>query len=690
MRLLPLCLFLFLLAAHGASADSSAVVSCGNADAKTMEQYVTVCLNLPEEVVVESATYLLNIAILQEQNLVVYGSPKDVPNNDVKEGQYRYLGYTDSGGLFPNHSFPEDATGENRITRRNLIRHPWEQPDQYQTRTYRPSQPEWWYESSREDIAAQLSQVIDKYYGTEKSPQGDFVNLNNGANWAEWFYDYATFSQSSTAFSPGIITEMHQSFVTGAFWYDTFLLAPKFRPFGDLWIDPEYLVLTNPKAGEATDVQVKVHSSFDIPMTTKLFYRLDTQTDVQSLDAVTIPARKWDDATNQWLPGERVIAIPQVLLPILGSQVKKGQTSLELIANLNPTMDSPPMEVTEGNPNGFANNRVVWDLVRLLDGDPLETPPIHFRDITPYEAIPYWDQVDHPDFDHFEVYCSPSYSLTYNGPYTEFSFNSLNPSTTYECQLKAIGQDGTDGGFQSGTFTTLPIEPPSGSGYWRDRGIIREIDQARQSLNNIPNRALHYGDYTVDEVRSAANQYSPYFGEKLGAYAIPSTHSYTYYWTFQYWVWTWWGGYTATATDSCKIEYVPIAPSTWTNITVNPVDTVMTITNDYNQDVATVKVSNAVQKQCVGSHPYNANRYQFSYWVPTEYATDPAVVVLDTGFDPVTNAVIEDYKRLKFFLNGAQKELGSDGRTLSNKQPAVTEIPFSMLWSKYSAIGAGE
>lgn len=56
-------------------------------------------------------TYRANYSTYVRYNFVVYGSPNNVPGNEIRQGEYRYLGYTYSEGKYTNLDFPNDETG---------------------------------------------------------------------------------------------------------------------------------------------------------------------------------------------------------------------------------------------------------------------------------------------------------------------------------------------------------------------------------------------------------------------------------------------------------------------------------------------------------------------------------------------------------------------------------------------------
>ncbi|MBN2558893.1 MAG: hypothetical protein JXB33_09085 [Clostridia bacterium] len=58
-----------------------------------------------------SGAYTASFSTYLSYNLIVYGSPAQVPGNEFKEGEYRYLGFTYLEEKYTNLLFPNDATG---------------------------------------------------------------------------------------------------------------------------------------------------------------------------------------------------------------------------------------------------------------------------------------------------------------------------------------------------------------------------------------------------------------------------------------------------------------------------------------------------------------------------------------------------------------------------------------------------
>ncbi len=66
-----------------------------------------------------SGAYRANYGTYVKYNLVVYGNTGDVPQNEIRQGEYRYLGFTYMEGRYTNLDFPNDETG-------NLVPEQWD------------------------------------------------------------------------------------------------------------------------------------------------------------------------------------------------------------------------------------------------------------------------------------------------------------------------------------------------------------------------------------------------------------------------------------------------------------------------------------------------------------------------------------------------------------------------------------
>ncbi len=61
-----------------------------------------------------SGRYEADFETYSEYNLIVYGEPGDVPGNEMRDGEYRYLGFTYMESKYTNNRFPNDETWINK------------------------------------------------------------------------------------------------------------------------------------------------------------------------------------------------------------------------------------------------------------------------------------------------------------------------------------------------------------------------------------------------------------------------------------------------------------------------------------------------------------------------------------------------------------------------------------------------
>ncbi|MNY85586.1 Fibronectin type III domain protein [compost metagenome] len=372
-----------------------------------------------------------------------------------------------------------------------------------------------------------------------------------------------------------------------------------------------------------------------------------------------------------------------------------------IAVTVNPDKNKP------ANESFWSNNTAVFDPVVA---GVFETPQPLPTDITTTTTKVYWPPVDESDakLDRYELTCSNTGSIVYKGTNLSTNLTGLTPDTRYTCDLEAFSEDGDSGGIKSTEWVTAKVTPPTPtppaggdntpSGLWKSIGLIREIDNVRQALAAIPKTALDYSKFTTaNQVRAAANNNSPYFGEKLGAFGIPDTGSKTYSWTFTYQEWDWCkstsstggcvGGYvTVTGTNSCVVTYPAVGPSGWTNITTDPTGRTIPITSSWGK-TGSLTVVGATQQLCQGSDTRDPDRTKFSYFVPTEYVFNPAFLI-DVGFNTTTQKIDVAHQNMFLTVKGTKYSLGSDYRTLA-PTASDTQIPFKMMWSRYGTLGTG-
>lgn len=677
-------LVIYLFVVHNVVDGAKAASGCSGSLSADVEKHleklgIDRCVEVEVGDTVKS--YLLNEKLLREKNLVVYGTPEDVNadlkaqgkgGNDKKGSQWRFLGYVGgSGALYPDVDFPEDASGENHISKRNLIKEPWSKAGTTIKTDFQPIQhKDWQIKYSRKEVAQQLSRIVDKYYGTETNPAGDFKNL--ATDYGNFLYDYMVFSQFSEGFSPGLVTEWHKSYKTGAIYYDSFVIAPEKKPIGNLYIDPKSFKISNTQPNKPATITFTVGNTADYDVAgTHLAWKINEDGSATTID-VSLKAHSTQTVT---------VNVPS--LPVDAKQ---------FIANINYDKAEPPLEIT------WMDNRQVWPIVPV---QAFKTPPLKFKEIDVTTATAYWDTVivKHPSFDHFELTCPTAGGKMDMGSGSEKSLGGLQPATTYTCTLEAIDKTGGSGGKEKGSFTTLPLPVQDVGGGWKEKGLIREINKQRQSIDRVPATKpdLAKMDLSGDHVKKVANNYSPYFGELLGTYVQAEIKTYTYVWQFSYQVRVcetndkgkrhcWYE--TRYANDRCTIEYPSVAPSSWTKNTSSPAGSKILAVASWNGGQANLMLESSYSKDCVGKHPKNPRPYQFTYHVPTKWKLDPSLRI-DKGFIPRTNTIDKSYENLKITLNKIrQVKIGSDGRSISGASGSTT-LGFKMLWSRYGVIATG-
>lgn len=418
---------------------------------------------------------------------------------------------------------------------------------------------------------------------------------------------------------------------------------------------------------------------------------------------------KWNPGQNSKYSGEVFVSNEQILR-LSGTTKQRASLSLDdgygrmdyldfdvskLVNNPTPTPSATPTPTPKPSATP-APKKIV-------------TPPVQFKNIGEYDATAYWTAVKVTNFSHYTLKCSPKYNTNYKGSLASYQLSGLSPETNYTCKLEAFDQEGNSGGVTTGSFTTLEVQGPSGSGFWKDRGIIREIGSLKQSEKKIPTTGMDLSKYTTSEVKANATKHSPYFGEKIGVWGIPVTKQITYYWDFSYTrsvydsckttkyssttkKYECSGGYVTvrdTATDSCTIDYAAVGPDGWTNITTNPTGKTIRAVAGWNNTSTTMGVTAVSTKTCKGSDSRNPNPSKFTYYIPTLYESFPKQLLLDKGFSSILNKIPIEYQTLQITLWSDIYSLSTkDGRTLSGEN-SKAHIKFKQLWSAYSAMGAG-
>lgn len=420
---------------------------------------------------------------------------------------------------------------------------------------------------------------------------------------------------------------------------------------------------------------------------------------------------RWNPGENSKYNGEIFVSNEQILR-LAGTDKQRVSLSLDdgygrmdyldfdISKIITPPPSSTPTPTTTPKPSPTSTPTPVKKIV---------TPPIQFKNIGVYDTTAYWTANKESNFSHYTLKCSPKYNTNYKGSIATYQLIGLTPATKYTCKLEAFDLSGNSGGITTSSFTTKDVVGPSGDGYWKDRGIIRQVKNIKQSQKSIPATAMDLSKYAKDEVKTNATKYSPFFGEKIGVWAKPDTRQVTHYWEFSYTrsvydscktsnynptnkKWTCSGGYTTvtdTATDSCTINYAAVGPSGWTDITTNPAGKTLKATAGWNNDTAILKVTKVSIGTCRGSDSRNPSPVKFRYYIPIEYESSSQQLLLDKGYSAVKNIILDEYKDLRITVWSDIYNLSSkDGKTLYGKN-SKTPIDFKQMWSAYSVLGAG-
>ena len=191
------------------------------------EAAVILPTGVPQSVVVNGKTLNINESIANSKGYVVYGSSSDVTNNELKQGQYRYLGYDINRNPFTNKDFPNDADSGRAPHEKQWIEYPW-------SKSLRLCTP------SVHNLNPKASQWLDSL------------------NWPGWsgskLVNYLSI-QSEPSYAQGSVIGWHRA---PDIWYQTFELDPALK----IKLEPE-------PAEQNTgmynwDIQVKYQSGIEI------------------------------------------------------------------------------------------------------------------------------------------------------------------------------------------------------------------------------------------------------------------------------------------------------------------------------------------------------------------------------------------------------------------------------------------
>ncbi|HWO75031.1 MAG TPA: hypothetical protein VNM69_03820 [Bacillus sp. (in: firmicutes)] len=179
-----------------------------------------------------SDNYSLNENLLLTQGIVVYGSWSDVPGNDLKSGQRRYLGWSVDGNKYTNFKFPHDEDVTKSIDK-NWIYQPWNKAEGINKGIETPSYfspftpPE-----TIKQIKGYLEKMLDPYdpANAKNPPTGKkWLESYNQLNNFDWTTDdllnFVLINTYPSDFGQGYVT-MYSEDSNGKWWYQTFIIPP--------------------------------------------------------------------------------------------------------------------------------------------------------------------------------------------------------------------------------------------------------------------------------------------------------------------------------------------------------------------------------------------------------------------------------------------------------------------------------
>lgn len=175
--------------------------------------------------------YALTERYLQQQGILVYGYPTDVPGNEVKNGQWRYYGWSIDGNKYSNHVFPNDA--DSGSINKNWIKEPWDTPTGRAKNIVKPSyllNP-----AAKEFLKEHLNRMLDPYDTRNQQP------IPSGRTWLERYNNINDPSEqdwtSENLIHNGVMNTFPSDYGQGNFvmwsqdsngkwWYQTFVIPP--------------------------------------------------------------------------------------------------------------------------------------------------------------------------------------------------------------------------------------------------------------------------------------------------------------------------------------------------------------------------------------------------------------------------------------------------------------------------------
>jgi len=160
----------------------------------------------------------VNVDIWNKYEVLVYGGPNTVPaqDQDLVNGEYRYLGYTPLGELMSNPYFPPDDPASTVINNWNWIYNPWENGALKVGFSKWDNKPE-----NEPYIKAALNEKFGTLFEHNTPPKG-----------ASYWYEDTKILQPRTSVTPGLGRLWHNW--NGSYWYITVIIPSEMPAVTDI------------------------------------------------------------------------------------------------------------------------------------------------------------------------------------------------------------------------------------------------------------------------------------------------------------------------------------------------------------------------------------------------------------------------------------------------------------------------
>lgn len=174
--------------------------------------------------------FSLNEDLYTNRCLIVYGTPQVIPDNEFKNGRYRFFGQTMMGEAYVNELFPMDAWSGGFLNDRAWIPSPWDNNVTYRGGKIKSNDIT---NAINTDptLRSKINKAIhiglsifygNKYNAFSSNPLDKIYDESRGAStdWAQ----YVHILQPPTDFTWGMGVMFHR--LGGKYWYKTVPIAP--------------------------------------------------------------------------------------------------------------------------------------------------------------------------------------------------------------------------------------------------------------------------------------------------------------------------------------------------------------------------------------------------------------------------------------------------------------------------------